>query len=255
MTAWYDFFWTNPAAGTPPQLAVGLFSGRHLIFLAVCAVLEAGIIIGYRRASQAGRRHWRLGIALAVLALELFRQIGYWASGHYSAAIIPLHVCAIASFCVIIDGLRPNAWCRQYLYAMGSWAPICALLFADWAGQPWFNAYTWQAFLIHSLMWGYIMALLISGEFRPSWRQLWKAAVIVVVAAVTAWLVNRAWGTNFWFLNTGSPGSPLEPIQAASGPAYIPVMIVLVGLLWLVLYWPWTWRRHHDYSDSRLGLT
>ncbi|MDR2975393.1 MAG: YwaF family protein [Propionibacteriaceae bacterium] len=240
---WYDYFWTNPGAGTPPGLAFGLFTTAHLVFLAVMAILATVIVLVYRAESGARRRAMRLTLGITVFALEALREAGYFFSGHYTAAILPLHLCAIASLCVFVDSIRPNSWCRAYLYALGAWGPVCAMVFADWSTQPWFNIYTWQGFLIHGCMWAYILAILVSGEYRPSLRDLWKAVVIMVAAIGLSLLVNHYWNTNFWFLNTGSPGSPLEPIQKLAGPWYIPVLILLLGLIWTVLYLPWSRRK------------
>ncbi|WP_245150392.1 hypothetical protein [Weissella cibaria] len=54
--------------------------------------------------------------------------------------------------------------------------------------------------------------------------------------------VNARLQTNFFFLNTAAPGSPLEPLQHmfGHGALYISVIIMLLGVLWMVMYLPWT---------------
>ncbi len=246
--AWFAYFWTNPAAGIPADLAFGLFSTAHLFTLAGLAVLIGLLVVVYRRCGPARRRLIRLVIGVTVGLLEVGRQLAYLLLGFYDPAILPLHLCAVATFCVLIDSIRPNSWCRQFIYALGTWGPVCALLFADWAGQPWFNIYTWQAFIIHACLFGYALMLLVSGELRPDARQLWKVIAITAVAVGLSLLANHVWGTNFWFLNTGSPGSPLDPLQQLTGAFYIPTLLVLLAIIWAAMYIPWRRRG----ADSRV---
>ena len=241
MTGWWSDFWRNPAQATA-DTAFGSFTPAHFAALAVLALVVVAVVLGYRRAGADRRRTIRLVVGIAVIGLEVFRQVAFLVQGIYTPAILPLHLCAIAEFCVFIDALRPNSWCREYSYALGSWGPICAVAFPDWANQPIINIYSWQSFLIHGLLLAYILMLLVTREFRPSVRNLWKAVVIMAVAVGLAVTANTLWGTNFWFLNTGSPGSPLEPIQNATGAFYIPVLAVLLAVVLAALYVPWRRR-------------
>ena len=73
----------------------------------------------------------------------------------------------------------------------------------------------------------------------PKAQNLVRVAAVITAFGIVAALANAIWGTNFWFLNIGSPGSPLEPIQSMTGGAYLPVLIVLFAALTAVLYLPW----------------
>lgn len=238
---WFSHFWTNPKR-VPADLAFGQFSPAHFAALAVLAVVVAAIVWGYCRANPRQRRIIRLVLGLVIIGLELFRQVAFLGYGIYDPSILPLHLCAVAEFAVLVDAIRPNSWAREYCYALGSWGPVCAVLFPDWANQPIFNIYTWQSFLIHACLLGYILMLLVSREFRPSARHLWKVIIIMAVAVAAAVAANHVWGTNFWFLNVGSPGSPLEPIQQFAGAFYIPVVAVLLAIVWVIMYLPWRRR-------------
>ncbi|MDR0783741.1 MAG: YwaF family protein [Propionibacteriaceae bacterium] len=235
---WFNHFWTAPGS-TPEALAFGLFSWTHLTTLIVLGIITAAIVVTYCRIKPERRRAMRLALGIAMLISEGFRQFSFLILGIYRPEILPLHLCAIATFCVIIDSVKPSGWTREFLYAAGTWGPICALIFADWANQPIFNIFTWQSFLTHALILSYPLMLVISGDYRPNGRQLWKAGVIVLGAVVVSWIVNTIYNTNFWFLNVGSPGSPLEPIQTLTGALYLPVLVVILGIIWTLLYLPW----------------
>jgi len=248
--SWYSFFFRSPEEGAPASVAFGQFSTQHLLALLVLAIAIALVVRGYRRSGEARRRVIRLTLGIAVLALEGLRQLAYILLGTYQPSILPLHLCAIAEFCVMIDAFKPNSWCREYMYACGTWGPVCAIVFPNWANLPLFNIYCWQAFIIHACLISYILMLLVAGEFRPSFRNIWKMVIIAVVSIIVAALANNAWGTNFWFLNAGSPGSPLAPIQAATGQWYVPCLVVLVAILWTLMYLPWLRRRGKHPSSA-----
>lgn len=247
---WFDYFWTSPP-DVPPGMGFGQFTPAHLVTLAVLAVGIAATVWAYCRSDQKTRRRMRLTIGIAVLIMELvFRQGIFIVLGIYEPSILPLHACAIATFCVGIDAFKPNSWTREYLYAVGTWGPLCALLFPDWDNQPIFNLYTFQAFLIHGCLLAYPLMLLVSKEFRPSARNLWKVVVIMAVFVGASLWANHVWGTNFWFLNSGSHGSPLDPIQNMAGPFYIPVLAVLVAILWTLMYLPWRRRNPEKHPST-----
>ena len=239
--SWEGFFLrqNQPAA---EGAGFGLFSAVHLGVLALLAVGLAVLVVGYRRAGAGERRRLRVVVGCTVLMLELLRQITYLASSSYTADILPLHVCGIAAFAVFVDALRPNRWTGDFLYAVGWWGALAADLFPDWADRPILNIYTWQSFSIHALSLGYVLMLLVGGDLVPDLRNLWRVAVLTAVFATLGALANHACGTNFWFLNTGAPGSPLQGIQNLSGSFYVPVLIVLIMIVWTMLYLPWVVR-------------
>ncbi len=239
--SWNDFF-VPQNQPVPAGSGFGLFSAVHLGVLALLAVGLAVLVVSYRRADPGRRRRLRAGVAWTVLMLEVLRQLAYLATGTYTADILPLHVCGVATFVVFVDAMRPNRWTGDFLYAMGWWGALAADLFPDWADRPILNIYTWQSFSIHALILGYVLMLLIGGDLVPDVRNLWRVAVMTTVFATVGALANQAWGTNFWFLNTGAPGSPLQGIQELSGSLYVPVLLVLLALLWTVLYIPWVVR-------------
>ncbi|MDR0489294.1 MAG: TIGR02206 family membrane protein [Propionibacteriaceae bacterium] len=239
MNDWFKYFWTSPV-DAPPELGFGLFTTSHLVMLTVLAVIIATIVWIYTKANTDRRHLIRLAIGIFVLFLELvLRQGAFIVLGIYTPAILPLHACAIATFCVAIDAFKPNSWCREFIYAVGTWGPLCALLFPDWANQPIINIFTWQSFVVHAFLFAYALMLLVSKEFRPSARNLWMVLIIMAVFVGASLIVNNAMGTNFWFLATAAPGSPLEPIQKIAGGFYIPLLSIILSVLWAVMYLPW----------------
>lgn len=242
LTWTWDYFFVPQNRPTPDGTGFGMFSPIHLGVLALIGLAVVALAIGYRRSSPERRRTIRLTIGWTVLMLEVLRQSAYLINGWYSPDILPLHLCAFATYAVFIDALRPNRWTGDFLYAMGWWGALAANLFPDWSTRPIFNIFTWQSFSIHGLIFGYLVMRLVGGELVPDVRNLWRVVVIGAVGGLIGFGANQAFGMNFWFLNAGAPGSPLEPIQAFAGSLYVPVLLVLVALLWTLLYLPWILR-------------
>lgn len=220
----------------------GMFSPSHLLVLTLLAAGIAWLVVAYRRAEAPRRRRLRLATAWTLFGLEAARQLGYVLADAYDPGILPLHVCGVAVVVVLVDALVPNRWTAGFLYALAWWGALAADVFPDWADRPLLNVFTWQSFAAHALILGYVLMLVVGGDLVPRVGDLPRTAVLVVVLAAVAMLANHAWGTNFWYLGTGAPGSPLEAIQQATGAAYIPVLVLLFAVLVTMLYAPWAIR-------------
>ena len=236
----WDHFLAPQNAPLPDGLGFGAFSPTHLIVLVLLAIGIAALVVTYKRATEARRRRIRLIMGCATLGLEVLRQVVTVALGLYEPSYLPLHLCGMIEFVVFADGIHTSRWSREPLYALGLWGAACALLFPDWVTRPIFNLFTWQAFLIHACIIGYILMRLVSRDFVPNWRNLWCVVIVMAPFIGLAVWANVAFGTNFWYLSAGSTGSPLEPIQEFAGPYYIPFLGLLVLILWTLLYLPWS---------------
>lgn len=237
----WDWFLVPQNEPTPADAAMGMFTPVHLAVLAVLTVAVAALVMAYRAAPPVARRRIRLVVASTLLALEAARQLGHVVSG-YTPDIAPLHVCGVSVVVVMLDATVRSRWTADFLYVLGWWGALAADVFPDWANRPLLNVYTWQSFAAHTLIVGYVLMRLVGGDLVPRPRNLPRVAAAVAVLATVAVLANRAWGTNFWFLGTGAPDSPLQAIQQAAGGAYVPVLILLFALLTAVLYLPWVLR-------------
>jgi hypothetical integral membrane protein (TIGR02206 family) len=246
----WDYFFVPQNQPVPAGIGFGTFSLIHLGVLALLALGVFALVSTYHRADGVRRSRLRHIVGWTVLMLEVLRQLAYLATGTYSPEILPLHLCAITTAAVFIDALRPNRWTGDFLYALGWWGALAADLFPDWSTRPILNIFTWQSFAIHALLFGYVLMRLVGGDLVPEVRNLWRVTILTAVFASLGFAANQLWGTNFWFLNAGAPGSPLEAINAVAGPFYIPVLIALLVLLWTLLYLPWVLRARRRATAS-----
>jgi uncharacterized membrane protein YwaF len=82
--------------------------------------------------------------------------------------------------------------------------------------------------------------LVFSGELKPNVKNLPKVFMIHFVICVALFFFNKAFDTNFFFMNYPSPGSPLVIFEEMFGnPGYVFFTIVLVFVVWIVEYLPW----------------
>lgn len=248
----WNYFFVPQNQSTPEGTGFGTFSAIHLGVLGLLAIGIAALVLRYRSADAPGRRRLRRVVGWSVLMLEVLRQLAYVVTGSYSPEILQLHACAIATFAIFLDALRPNRWTGDFLYAMGGWGALAADLFPDWSHRPILNVFTWQSFTIHALIVGYVLMRLIAGDLVPDVRNVGGVAIVVAVSAAIGGLANQVWGTNFWFLNVGVPGTPLQGIQTLAGALYLPVLILLVAILWSVMYVPWVVRARRSRVEPAL---
>jgi hypothetical integral membrane protein (TIGR02206 family) len=246
----WDFFLLPQNQPAPQGTGFGTFSLIHGCVLALLAAGVVALVLTYRRADTVRRTRIRLAVGWTVLMLEVLRQFAYIVTRTYTPDIVPLHLCAFATVAVFVDAVRPNRWTGDFLDAFGWWGALAADLFPDWANRPILNIFTWQSFSIHALIVGYVAMRLVARELVPDVRNLWRVAVVTAVGAIVAHIANSAWGTNFWFLNAGSAGSPLEPIQAATGAFYVPALVAAVAIVWTLLYLPWVLRSRRPTAAS-----
>jgi len=229
----------------PPGSGFPLFGAVHLGVLAFLLLAGGLIVRGYRRSDEAKRARIRGVFAALIVVLEGGKDVLLVATGQWVWSSLPLHLCSWAMVFVVWDTLRPGKLSREVLYALCLPGAVAALATPDWASNPILNIFTWQSFLIHASIVTYIMARLTTRELVPQARQLWLLVLFLLVVIPSTMVVNHFLGTNYFFLSTPAPGSPLAPIHDIFGSWYLLGMALLVAFIWLVLYAPWgavAWR-------------
>ena len=74
----------------------------------------------------------------------------------------------------------------------------------------------------------------------------------LIALAIPMHFVNEALGTNFMFISTPSPGSPLMPLYGLFGNGYVAAALVLMVLVWIVLFLPWEIARRRKEKQQAL---
>ena len=212
----------------------------HLTYLIGFALACVILALVYRRGSKLRRRRIQITYAVIVVALEVVKQILCLVTGVYEPGLVPLHLCGMTIFIIVIHTARANRWTAEILYSLCLPGAIAALLFSDWNMYPIANFYCQQSFFIHFFEFSYPVLLLASGELRPRLTQIWRPALYLAIFTPPVYFFNKAFDTNFFFINTAAANSPLSFLQNLMGnPGYLFGYVGLVLVVWLLLYLPW----------------
>ena len=224
-----------------PGDGFALFGPTHLIILTVLAVFIACMCAAYIRLEPRKRRVMLMVTALIVFALELAKQLTFpLIQGHYWVYQLPLHLCGLNIFLELIYAFFPNKTTGEILYALGLPGAVAALLFANWSMYPILNFYCLQSFIIHAFLIAFILMPLVSGELRPQAKNLWRVAAFLLVVVPLIYQINKRLGTNFFFVNAGSEGSPLEFfVNVFGNPGFLVPYAGLIIVAWFFMYLPW----------------
>lgn len=117
--------------------------------------------------------------------------------------------------------------------------------FPNWSYCP---PLTWPVvcgFTEHALIIAFIAMLLAGSDFKPRIRDAWMPAALLAAYAPIVYVFNKAHDTNYLFINTPSPGSPMMPAADAFGnPGYlVPLALAAIGSF-LLMHALWQFDAH-----------
>ena len=203
------------------------FWGRvHLSWLAafLCSLLLLALF--YRRLGETGRRRMILCLTGLLLADELLKHAFLLALGEEDVDYLPLHLCSVGLFICLWYAIHPNRYAGELLFAVCLPGAAIALLFPGWSVLPARSFLTIHSFTFHILLCLIPLLLHSGGELVPDPRRLWFCLAFLVLTAIPVWLLDRKWGTNFYFLTYPGVGNPGYQIG----------LPVCAGILWLIQY-------------------
>jgi len=224
-----------------PGDGFALMGGVHLTMLGLLALLIAALCVFYKRQDEKNRRTMIRVIAILIFTLEAAKQLTFpLIHKRYWAEQLPLHLCGLGIAIELVHAFYPGKATREILYSLCLPGAVAALLFCNWSMFPLQNFYCLQSFLIHALHVAFPLMLLAAGELRPQVKQLWRVVIFLVIILPPVYFANTMLSTNFFFINAGSEGSPLEIfIEWAGTPGFLLPYTGLVAVIWLFLYTPW----------------
>ncbi|MCL1991211.1 MAG: YwaF family protein [Defluviitaleaceae bacterium] len=214
---------------------MGTFSRQHFFVLFLTLVLAVYTIWTYKQSTN--KVGYRRKLAIFILLVVLSRHIVEWLTGQYTVHRLPLHLCTVGAFIKLYDAYRENDYTKEILFLITLPAAFVANIFPDWTHQPLINFNTWQQFLFHALIVNYVLMRLLTEEIVPHVKKIWIPILSLVVAVPLMLGINHMFGTNFFFVSTYSPNSPLETIYHQFGSTlYLPVFLLIVFFIFFVIY-------------------
>jgi hypothetical integral membrane protein (TIGR02206 family) len=74
---------------------------------------------------------------------------------------------------------------------------------------------------------------------HPNWRSYRLTLLVTVGWAAVVFVINRALGTNYGYLN-GKPGGASLLDLLGAWPWYLLVALAIAAIVWALITWPWT---------------
>lgn len=238
-----DYFFAS-ANQIPSRLSLRYFGRTHFIWMAFIVLFIILLSLFYKRLKPFQKRQFKKSYALFIVFFELLRQIIYLMLGRYELSLLPLHLCGITEVLILFHAYSKNKVVKESLYAMGLLGALMALAFADWLIYPVWHFQSIHSFVMHGLLLGYVLMLLWSQELKPNEKLLPQVFMLFFLICFGLYYFNKQYGTNFFFLNYPSPGSPLVMFEQWVGnPGYIGLTLILLFVVWFILYLPWRLSR------------
>lgn len=227
----------------PADVGFSLFGPAHLAWIA-CTVLGTALgLLVLRGRPRAQAITARAGAVLAVLLVALLELWSWW-SGDFSVWSLPLHLCDMTPFLLLLFELTGWDWTGQTLYCLCLPGSVAALLFPNWTMFPLWNVVNLQGFLLHALLIFCPLLEVMRGKLKPRFSHMWKAWAFLAVVVPLIYLFNRKFGTNYFFVNAGSPGSPLEwLIRRMGNPGFLLGYGAIALVVTTGMYLPRLFRR------------
>ena len=225
----------------PDGIGFSHFGAVHFAWLLVGAVVILLNCIWYRKMQAEGRRRWAVVIAGLTVADELFKVVMLIIGGRYTPDYLPLHLCSINIFIILLHAWKPNDLFGGFLYTVCIPGAMAALLFPTWTALPLGNFMHLHSFTIHILLMMYPVVLTVGGDIYPSLKKLPMYILLLFAMAIAVYVVNVILDTNFMFLMYAEAGNPLYLFEQLWGNHFYGFPVIMAGVLFvmflpLVLY-------------------
>ena len=237
-----SYFWVAKQ-NISPDMGFSLYHLPHLFWLGGIAAGGITLVWLCRRLSMRNAQRIIRVLAWLMVGLELLKILVLWRTGQFSLAYLPLDLCGLSVYLELAAVYSRQPLLRACVYSLSLPGAGLALLFPNWFSLPLWNFCTLHGFLLHGLLVWVPVLLCATGQLYPCVRQLPFCAGLLCLLCLPISVVNRHFGTNFFFLSYPSAGSPLEWFDRVLGN-HLLGMPLLVGIIWLGLYGlPWCWHR------------
>ena len=224
----------------PQGVGIGWMGGVHIGWLLFAALAIFGLCRACRRADAPRFRFLQRAVCAGILVTEVVRELCLLSAGVWGVYTLPLHLCSLSVFVVLWHTLRGNALSGELLYCLGMPGAAMALLFPDWLYYPAANLMSINSFLGHILLTAYPAMLTARGAIVPDVKRLPKCFACLAATSAVIFVFDKLTNSNYFFLNSPSPGSPLVFFERWLGnPGFIVGYLPLIAALWLLLYLPW----------------
>ena len=159
-----------------------------------------------------------------VKTVRMINYADYGPVGHYPVWMAPFHICSMGLYAYLIVGAKKDSklaqWVRPFAYAVLMIVTSIILTIPASSGilgtpENWNwefdNLLPYQSWLYHGSLLFVSLYMVLSGFYRPCWRDIYRAAAVLVFVAAFAQGLNFLFdgsGADFMTLRYGN-GNPL----------------------------------------------
>ena len=221
----------------PDGLGFSHFDGVHLMWLVILVAAVGGNSILFRKLSPGWQERWKKIVAILIVLDEICKDVGLIIGGNYSVGYLPLHLCSINIFLIVLHSFRPSKILDNFLYTVCIPGALAAALFPTWTELPIANFMHLHSSTVHILLVMYPAVLAINGKLQISWKMIPGCLGLLAAMAAPIYLINLWLDTNFMFLISADPGNPLYWFGQKWG-SHLYGFPVLITAVLLVMYVP-----------------
>ena len=217
-----------------------LFGPYHIGWLIVITIIVVLFSKYFKQLNTEKQKAFQQKIAWFILLAEIIKITYLIISNEFTINYLPLELCSFAIWAIFYHAYTNNPFIGETLYNLFLPGAIAALIFCNWTHRPIYEFLSLFSFIFHLALVMYCVMVLYAGIVKPHKKRILSSVIFLAVIAPIIYLLNKMWDTNFMFLNTPSPGSPLVPLENIFGnPGYIFGLAFIIILLWGVMYLPW----------------
>ncbi len=228
------YFWIA-RENVPDGIGFSLYSWQHLLWLAGITFGAICLVMIARHLAPQNFRRLLQGLAWGIVVLETLKLGILCGTGQFRPSYIPLELCGISIVLELFATYCHNPFLLECLYSLSLPGACLALLFPNWNKLPLWNYFCLNSFLLHGLLVWIPILLLANGELHPSWKRLPFCFWCIWLACIPISWINGKLGTNFFFLERASKGSPLVWFEETFGSHLIGLPVMMASI-WLLLY-------------------
>ena len=212
------------------------FGTKHLTGLAWLFSLIAVtliIVLTIRKKAKLGEKYDRAVIRYTcyfmwawevIKTIRMINYADYGPVGYYPLWMAPFHICSMGLYAYLIIGSKRGGkfaeWVKPFGYAVMILVTCIILAIpassgilgseGDWS-FTFENLLPYQSFLYHGCLIFVPLYMVLSGFYRPKWRDIYKATAVLLVVAAFAQTLNfvlEGSGADFMMLRYGR-GNPV----------------------------------------------
>ncbi|MCD8218881.1 MAG: YwaF family protein [Ruminococcus sp.] len=210
------YFWTA-RENVPYGIGFTLYHWQHLLWILGIVLTAVWTTRWFCRATQHSQKRLLHILVWLMAALEVCKDLVLLGTGQFRAAYLPLDLCGLSIGLELAAVYRQNTLLCECVYSLSLPGACLALLFPNWNKLPMLNFFCLYGFVLRGLLVLIPVLLFCLCMAWPNAKRLPFCFGCIALTCIPVSLVNRRFGTNFFFLSAPLKGSPLVWFERVCG--------------------------------------